>query len=49
MDISGQAEKFRQAFADLKDQLTRGFARESAIVTLGVQELVNVQSALFFS
>ncbi|PBK66630.1 hypothetical protein ARMSODRAFT_352149 [Armillaria solidipes] len=43
MDISGQAEKFRQAFADLKDQLTRGFARESAIVTLGVQELVNVQ------
>ncbi|KAK0438258.1 hypothetical protein EV421DRAFT_1906793 [Armillaria borealis] len=43
MDISGQAEKFRQAFVDLKDQLTRGFARESAIVTLGVQELVNVQ------
>ncbi|KAK0234409.1 hypothetical protein EDD85DRAFT_955231 [Armillaria nabsnona] len=43
IDISGQAAKFHQAFADLKDQLTRGFARESAIVTLGVQELVNIQ------
>ncbi|PBK98181.1 hypothetical protein ARMGADRAFT_1075044 [Armillaria gallica] len=43
IDISGQAAKFHQAFAGLKDQLTRGFARESVIVTLGVQELVNIQ------
>ncbi|KAK0234412.1 hypothetical protein EDD85DRAFT_792463 [Armillaria nabsnona] len=43
IDISGQAEKFHRGFADLKDQLTRGFARESVIVTLGVQELVNIQ------
>ncbi|KAK0452864.1 uncharacterized protein EV420DRAFT_626870 [Desarmillaria tabescens] len=43
MDLSGQAENFRQAFIDLKGQLSMGFARESAIVTLGVQELVNIQ------
>ncbi|PBK88460.1 hypothetical protein ARMGADRAFT_1084414 [Armillaria gallica] len=41
--VSVQAEKFHQAFAGLKDQLTRGLARESVIVTLGVQDLVNVQ------
>ncbi|KAK0214467.1 hypothetical protein IW262DRAFT_1466199 [Armillaria fumosa] len=42
MDISGQAAKFHQAFTDLKNQLTRGITRESAIITLGVQELVNI-------
>ncbi len=40
IDVSGQAEQFRQAFIDLKSQLSMGFAKESVIVTLGVQELV---------
>ncbi|KAK0481276.1 hypothetical protein IW261DRAFT_1562554 [Armillaria novae-zelandiae] len=43
LDISGKAKEFLEAFDDLKDQLTRGLARESVIITLGVQELVNIQ------
>ncbi|PBK66608.1 hypothetical protein ARMSODRAFT_1006001 [Armillaria solidipes] len=41
MDISGQAEKFRQAFADLKGKLSMGLAKEAVIVTLGVQKSVD--------
>ncbi|SJL14650.1 uncharacterized protein ARMOST_18115 [Armillaria ostoyae] len=48
IDISGQAEKFHQAFTDLKDQLTRGFTQESFIVTLGVQQLVSGVQELVF-
>ncbi|KAK0200219.1 hypothetical protein DFS33DRAFT_1395744 [Desarmillaria ectypa] len=40
MNVSGQTEKFRQAFIDLKSQLSMGFTKESIIVTLGVQQLV---------
>ncbi|KAK0439718.1 uncharacterized protein EV420DRAFT_1733535 [Desarmillaria tabescens] len=42
MDISGQAEKFRQAFVDLKSHLSMGYAKEAVIVTLGVQKSVDV-------
>ncbi|KAK0475740.1 hypothetical protein IW261DRAFT_454887 [Armillaria novae-zelandiae] len=42
MDISDQAEKFSHAFADLKNQLSRGHARDAAIVTLGVQKSVDL-------
>ncbi|KAK0452861.1 uncharacterized protein EV420DRAFT_1337008, partial [Desarmillaria tabescens] len=43
MDISDQAAEFSRAFADLKSKLSRGLIKESVIVTLGVQELVNIQ------
>ncbi len=49
MDISAQTEKFRQAFAVLKGQLSMGYAREAVIVTLGIQESADVLSAPFFS
>ncbi|KAK0439721.1 uncharacterized protein EV420DRAFT_1733548 [Desarmillaria tabescens] len=42
MDISGQAEKFRQAFVDLKSHLSMGYAKEAVVVTLGVQKSVDV-------
>ncbi|SJL14640.1 uncharacterized protein ARMOST_18105 [Armillaria ostoyae] len=42
MDVSGQAKIFRQAFIDLKGQLSMGFAKEAVIVTLGVQKSVDV-------
>ncbi|SJL16194.1 uncharacterized protein ARMOST_19713 [Armillaria ostoyae] len=41
-DVSGQAENFRQAFADLKCQLSMKVAKESIIVTLGVQNSVDI-------
>ncbi len=49
MDISEKAEKQRQAFIDLKSRLSMGYAEEAVIVTLGVQESVNVMRTLFFS
>ncbi len=45
----GKAEKQRQAFIDLKSRLSMGYAEEAVIVTLGVQESVNVMRTLFFS
>ena len=48
-DVSGQAENFRQAFADLKCQLSMKVAKESIIVTLGVQNSVDILSESFFS
>ncbi|PBK98147.1 hypothetical protein ARMGADRAFT_569013 [Armillaria gallica] len=42
MDISEQAEKLRQAFIDLKSRLSMGYAAEAVIVTLGVQESMDV-------
>ncbi|KAK0452928.1 uncharacterized protein EV420DRAFT_1697654 [Desarmillaria tabescens] len=42
IDISGQAEIFRQAFVNLKNHLNMGFAKEAVIVTLGVQKSVDV-------
>ncbi|SJL17581.1 uncharacterized protein ARMOST_21133 [Armillaria ostoyae] len=42
MDVSGQAEKFHQAFVDLKNRLSMGFAKEAVFVTLGVQKSVDV-------
>ncbi|KAK0438269.1 hypothetical protein EV421DRAFT_1972095 [Armillaria borealis] len=41
MDVLGNAENFRLAFIDLKNQLSLGFAKEAVIVTLGVQQLVS--------
>ncbi|KAK0211849.1 hypothetical protein IW262DRAFT_337373 [Armillaria fumosa] len=41
MDISDQAEKFSYAF-DLKSQLSMELSKESVIVTLGVQENVDL-------
>ncbi|KAK0439728.1 uncharacterized protein EV420DRAFT_1169158 [Desarmillaria tabescens] len=42
MDISAQAEIFRQAFVDLKNHLSMGYAKEAVIVTLGVQKSVDI-------
>ncbi|PBK98114.1 hypothetical protein ARMGADRAFT_568599 [Armillaria gallica] len=42
MDISEKAKDFHQAFTDLKGQLSMGLAKEVVIVTLGVQESMNV-------
>ncbi len=47
MDVSGQAEKFHQAFADLKGQLSMKLAKEAVVVTLGVQKSVDDLSAPF--
>ncbi len=49
MDISKKAEKQHQAFIDLKSWLSMGYAEEAVIVTLGIQESVNVMRMLFFS
>ncbi len=49
MDVSGQAEIFRQAFINLKRQLSMGLAKEAVIVTLGVQKSVDVLGETFFS
>ncbi|KAK0474726.1 hypothetical protein EDD18DRAFT_1470562 [Armillaria luteobubalina] len=42
MDISDRAEKFSHVFADLKSQLSKEYAREAIIVTLGVQKNVDI-------
>ncbi len=49
MDISGQTKIFRQAFVNLKNRLSMGFAKEAVIVTLGVQQSVDVLGETFFS
>ncbi len=48
MDISEKAKNFHQAFTNLKGQLSTGLAKEAVIVTLGVQESMDVMRALFF-
>ncbi|KAK0488060.1 hypothetical protein EDD18DRAFT_1360012 [Armillaria luteobubalina] len=42
MDVSTQARRFHLAFADLKNQLSREYAKEAVIVTLGVQKTADV-------
>ncbi len=41
INVLSQAEQFHQAFIDLKSQMSMGFAKESVIVTLGIQQLVS--------
>ncbi len=48
MDILEKAKNFHQAFTNLKGQLSMGLAKEAVIVTLGVQESMDVMHALFF-